>query len=194
MIKGPTMRTTIATLIIALAALMTTNIAQAQTAQTAKVIIVDITEITRSSLAGKDLLGQVETYRAEIDAEQQRIQQDVRTTQETLARQRDLMNPDAHAEKVRAEEQRIAAADQDLREKANRFQIASRAAERKLQSALNPIYLSIMSSYGANMLVERNQLILSGPGMDVTREVIEKLDVALPALQMVLPESSLNNN
>ena len=188
------MRTTIATLIIALAALMTTNIAQAQTAQTAKVIIVDITEITRSSLAGKDLLGQVETYRAEIDAEQQRIQQDVRTTQETLARQRDLMNPDAHAEKVRAEEQRIAVADQDLREKANRFQIGSRAAERKLQSALNPIYLSIMSSYGANMLVERNQLILSGPGMDVTREVIEKLDVALPALQMVLPESSLNNN
>jgi Skp family chaperone for outer membrane proteins len=148
-------------------------------------------EIQRTSLAGKDLLSQAENYRAELEAEQQRIQQDLRTTQETLGRQRELMTEDAFAEKARAEEQRLALAERDLRDRSNRIQIAARRADRELQSALVPIYQSIMSTHGANMIMDRSQMILSGPGMDVSREVIEKLDATVPSLKMVVPDSSI---
>ncbi len=185
------MRTTIATLIIALFAFTGVNAANAQTAKTAKVVIIDFMEIQRTSLAGKDLLRQAESYRAELEAEQQRIQQDLRSTQETLGRQRELMTEDAFAEKARAEEQRLATAERDLRDRSNRIQIAARRADRELQSALTPIYQSIMGARGANMIMDRSQMILSGPGMDVSRDVIEQLDAALPALKMVLPESSI---
>ena len=183
------MRTTLASLIIALLAFTGANVAHAQSAQTAKVVIIDFMEIQRSSLAGKDLLRQAENHRAELEAEQQRLQTDSRNTQAELARQQEIMGQDAFEEKVRAEQQRLAIAERDFRDKNNRIQIAARRADRELQSALTPIYQDIMRGHNANIIMDRSQMILSGPGMDVTREVIEKLDAALPTLKMVVPEA-----
>ena len=184
------MRTTIATLIIAIFAFTGINGAQAQSAKTAKVIIIDFMEIQRTSLAGKDLLRQGENHNAELEAEQQRLQQDARTTEAELARQRDFLSEDQLQEKIRAEQQRLSIAERDFREKTNRVQIAARHAHRKMQSALTPIYQQVMSAHGANLIMDRSQLILSGPGMDVTREVIEQLDVALPVLKLEVSDSA----
>jgi len=184
------MRTTIATLIIALFAFTGANVAEAQTAKTAKVVIIDFMEIQRTSLAGKDLMRQAENYRAELEAEQQRIQQDIRSTEAELSRQRDILTEDALQEKARAEQQRLSIAERDFRDKNNRIQIAARRAEQELQSKLAPIYQGIMSSHGANIIMDRSQMILSGSGMDVTREVIEKLDIAMPSIKLVVPESA----
>jgi len=184
------MRTTIATLIIALFAFTGIDTAQAQSAQTAKIVIIDYMEIQRTSLAGKDLLRQAENHRAELESEQQRIQTDIRNTETQLASQRAIMTEDALQEKVRAEQQRLAVADRDFRDKTNRIQIAARRAERELQSALTPIYQAILKGHNANVIMDRSQLILSGSGMDVTREVIEKLDAALPTLKMVVPDTA----
>ncbi len=184
------MRATLATMMIAFLALAGANTAHAQAAKTAKVIIIDGAEITRSSLAGKDLMRQTENFSAEMEAEQARLQQDVRNTEAELIRQRAIINEDALEEKMRIEQQRLAIAERDLRDKANRIQIAVRRATSDLQSALQPIYQELMVQHGANLVLERSQLILTGSGMDVTRQVIEKLDLALPSLKIVVPDAA----
>ncbi len=184
------MRTLLATLMIGLFALTGIQEGHAQNAQTGKIVIIDYMEIQRNSLAGKDLLRQAENYRAELEAETQRLQTDVRQTEAQLTSQRDFLSEDALQEKASAEQQRLSAAERELRDRSNQIQLAARKAEQEMQSTLTPIYQEIMKEHGANIIMDRSQMILSGPGMDVTREVIEKLDAALPTLKMDVPDAA----
>ena len=184
------MRATIATMMVALATLVGATAAYAQSAETAKVIIVDRALIVRDSLAGKDLVRQGENFSAEIEAERARLEQDARNTEQELIRQRDIISEEALAEKMRIEQQRLAIAGRDLQEKVNRVQIAVRKAEADLQSALQPIFQEVMNSNNANIILDRNMLVQVGPGMDVTRIVIDKLNAALPSLKVDVPAAS----
>ena len=110
-----------------------TSGAMAQQAKDAKIIIVDVQEIYRTSLAGKDLLSQIETHRAELEAEAARYQQDARDEQTELERQQAILSPEAFEEKRRSIGQKYTSIQTDLRDKARRLQIAQSKADRELQ-------------------------------------------------------------
>ena len=186
MMKETNMRNWVA----AFAALMVLTVAGgavAQSAQTAKVILVDVGEISRSSLAGKDLTRQGETLNAELQAGQARLEQEFRAEEQELIRQRALLSPEAFEEKSRAVGQKIAAARNDLEDKARRYQIGLQRANATIQSALTPIYQELMKKHGANLILDRRLTVMPGPGLDVTREVIDSLDASLPSLKVEIP-------
>ena len=159
----------------------------AQPAQTAKVVVVDIGEIIRSSLAGQDLSRQLENQNAALEAERAGLETEFRAAEQDLVRQQGILSPEAFEEKRRAVGQKFAAAQNDLQDKARRFQIARGKAEAELQRELTPIYQSILTKHGANLILGRGQIVMPGPGLDVTREVIDKLDQALPSIKLEIP-------
>lgn len=161
-----------------------TQPASAQQAKEARIVIVDLQEIYRSSLAGKDLLKQIETHRAELEAEAARYQQDARDEQTELERQQAILSAEAFEEKRRSIGQKYTSIQTDLRDKARRLQIAQSKADRELQSSLVPIYQAMLKSHSANLILDRGQIVLPGPGLDITREVIEKLDAGMPGIKL----------
>lgn len=182
--KKTTLQAAFAILAFALVAVANTGNADAQSAQTAKVIIIDTQEITRSSLAGKDLLRQIENYRAELEAEQARLEQEFKTAEAELVRQQSILTQEAWTEKARAMQEELRGPRIELQDRSRRLQIAADRASQELQSALMPIYQELLAKYGANLLIDRGMAVLTGPGMNVTQTVIEKLDAALPALKL----------
>ncbi len=184
-----TLRATFAAIAFVLVAVASSGSAEAQSAQTAKVIIIDTQEITRSSLAGKDLLRQIENHRAELEAEQARLEQEFKTAEAELVRQQSILTQEAWTEKARAMQEELRGPRLELQDRSRRLQIAADRASQELQSALMPIYQELLAKYGANLLIDRGMAVLTGPGMNVTQTVIEKLDVALPALKLDVRDS-----
>lgn len=166
-----------------------TSGAMAQQAKDAKIIVVDVQEIYRTSLAGKDLLSQIETHRAELEAEAARYQQDARDEQTELERQQAILSPEAFEEKRRSIGQKYTSIQTDLRDKARRLQIAQSKADRELQSALVPIYQEMLRKHAANLILDRGQIVLPGPGLDITREVIEQLDGGMPTVKLQVTDT-----
>lgn len=167
-----------------------TQTASAQQAKEARIVVVDLQEIYRTSLAGKDLLKQIETRRAELEAEAARYQQDARDEQTELERQQAILSAEAFEEKRRSIGQKYTSIQTDLRDKARRLQIAQSKADRELQSSLVPIYQEMLRAHSANLIMDRGQIVLPGPGLDITREVIEKLDAAMPTIKLQAGDSN----
>jgi len=156
----------------------------AQQAKAAKIVIVDEQEIYRSSLAGKDLLNQIETHRGELEAEAAKYQQDARDEQTELERQQAILSPEAFEEKRRGIGQKYTSIQTDLRDKARRLQVAQSKSDREMQSALVPIYQGMLRKHAANLILDRGQIVLPGPGLDITREIIESLDAEMPTVKL----------
>ena len=168
--------------------------AMAQSAQTAKVLVVDEREVIRNSLAGKDLNQQVQTQTAELQTERDRLQQEIRAQEAELQRQSQILSPEALQERGQAAAQKFAAAQNDYEDRARRVQIGIARAERDLRSSLNPIYQELLTKYGANLILERNTIIMPGPGMNVTQEVVERLDQNLQTIKLDIPAPGTSTN
>ncbi|MBI1180625.1 MAG: hypothetical protein GC201_08700 [Alphaproteobacteria bacterium] len=174
--------------IAAFVAFGATTYAVAQEAPAAKIIVVDLREVQRSSLAGKDLLRQVENYRSELESERAKLEQQMRDAEQELDRQRPVLSQDALEEKYKAAQQKFQTARNALQDKVNRFQVGAAKADRDLQAKLNPIYGQLLTKYNANFILDRSVLIMTAPSVvDVTNEVVQALDKAAPTMKLEVP-------
>ena len=130
--------------------------ASAQDIAGAKIIIVDLREVQKSSKAGQDFARQVETLRADLEADKQKLEKQAADAEQELSRQKAILSDAAFEEKRKAAAQQFADSRNNLQDKANRVQVALGNADRDLQSALNPVYQALLSKYGANMILDRD--------------------------------------
>jgi Skp family chaperone for outer membrane proteins len=179
------------TLLAAAAALFvvsaTSYAVAAQESPAAKIIIVDLREVQKSSKAGQDFARQVETLRQDLENDKQKLEKQAADAEEELSRQKPILSDAAFEEKRKAAAQQFGDSRNNLQDKANRVQIALSNADRDLQSALNPVYQSLLTKYGANMILDRSVLVMTGQVTDVTREVIQQLDQKMPSIKISLP-------
>ena len=161
--------------------------ASAQDIAGAKIIIVDLREVQKSSKAGQDFARQVETLRADLEADKQKLEKQAADAEQELSRQKAILSDAAFEEKRKAAAQQFADSRNNLQDKANRVQVALGNADRDLQSALNPVYQALLSKYGANMILDRSVIVMTGQVTDVTREVISQLDQKMPNIKLNMP-------
>lgn len=161
--------------------------ASAQETAGAKIIIVDLREVQKSSKAGQDFARQVETLRADLEADKQKLEKQAADAEQELSRQKAILSDAAFEEKRKAAAQQFGDSRNNLQDKANRVQVALGNADRDLQSALNPVYQALLSKYGANMILDRSVIVMTGQVTDVTREVISQLDSKMPSIKLNMP-------
>ncbi len=164
-----------------------TSYASAQEAAGAKIIVVELREVFKSSKVGQDYARQVETLRTDLEADKQKLEKQAVDAEQELGRQKAILSDAAFEEKRKAAAQQFGDSRNNLQDKANRMSVASSNAERDLQAALNPIYQSLLSKYGANMILDRSVIVMTGQVTDVTREVIQQLDAKLPSIKLNMP-------
>lgn len=164
-----------------------TTYASAQEATAAKIIVVDLREVQKSSSAGKSFATQVESLRSELEADKAKLEKQAADAEQELGRQKAILSDAAFEEKRKAAAQQFADSRNNLQDKANRVQVALGNADRDLQSALNPIYQALLTKYGANMILDRSVIVMTGQVTDVTREVITQLDQKMPSIKLNMP-------
>lgn len=174
----------------ALAVLLLPALAQAQGAKVPPTVIavIDSQKINREAAALKNARQQLEQFRFNFQSEIAKEEEKLRTEEQEIARQRSVLAPEVF-------EQRRQAFQGKVIELQKRIQERSQSLERMLNGVREQVTLQVIeilkvlaTERGYNMVLDRAQVqIFIGDNIDITPEVLKRLDQRLPTVKVALP-------
>jgi Skp family chaperone for outer membrane proteins len=154
------------------------------------IIIVDIAQILRDTKAAKDIQGQLDketTGYSKIVSQQENELQQMR---DELERQRTLLAPEAFAAKTREYQQRFETLDRAVQSKRQALQQSLNDAMTKVQNAALEIIQDVAKERKANLVLTKAAVIFEDGSLDVTAEVMSRLDSKMPTVAVDLLKGS----
>jgi outer membrane protein len=157
---------------------------RAQSLPAAVVAVIDYQRLLRESAAARSIREQIESrrkaYQEEISKEQQRLQE----ADKELAKQRSLVSPEALTGKRREMEEGMAGLQKLVQERRRELDSASAAALNEVKRALLEVLAALADERGFNLVLPVSEVIWAPARMDVTEEVLSKLNERLPDVQV----------
>lgn len=181
-------------ILIAIGVVFLASMAQAQSVPNSKIIVVDFDRVSRESLVGKDIAAQTQSFRVDLEGRARSVQASLTEEEEELKKQRSIISQDAFNERVRAFQQKAQRSQAELQQIDRQSGQAMQQANLEVQRALRPIVREVMEAKGANMVIDKALVSHHAAGLDVTTEVIEKLDQVMPGFDVSLPDASQGAN
>ncbi len=153
------------------------------------VAIIDVQRILEESLAAKSVQQQLESQRARFQTEISGEEKELRQAEKDLASLRDKVAPDEYAEKEQRLRQRFLSVERQV-------QTRRKALDQAFTDSMNVVRKSLLDTVnalarerGANIVIVKQQVLWSDKKMDITNDVLARLDTALPHVPVkVVPE------
>lgn len=162
--------------------------ASAQPLPPAVVAVVDHQRIMRDSRAAKSIQQQLEVrrklYLDQLAKEEQRLNEVGRD----LARQRGVLEAQAFAAKRKEYEEAVQALQRTSNERRRQLDQALGAANNQVRQALKEIVDELAEGRGFNLVLPASAVLLFSPRIDITEEVLARLDRKLPSVKV--PETA----
>jgi Skp family chaperone for outer membrane proteins len=158
--------------------------AAAQKLPPAVAAVIDYQRILRDAAAARSIRNQIEArrkaYQEEISKEEQRLHE----IDKEFAKQRSVLSPEDFAEKRREFEQDVAEVQRKVQERRRELDRLSAAALNEVKQALIAIVTSIAEERGFNLVLPSSEVLFFARTLDLTEEVLAKLDARLPQVQL----------
>ena len=146
--------------------------------------VIDYQRVLREAAAARSIREQIEVrrkaYQEEISREEQRLHE----ADKAFAKQRSVLTPEAFAEKRREFEQEIAEVQRLVQERRRALDQASAEALNEVKTALIEVVTSIADERGFNLVLPSSEVLFFSRRIDVTEEVLAKLDARLPDVRV----------
>jgi Skp family chaperone for outer membrane proteins len=156
------------------------------------IITVDVQQILRDSLVAKDVQAQMDQrtdrYTKEVTAQENELQK----TQEELEKERSTLASDAFNTKMRDFQRRYDTLDNRVQATRQALQQSYNDAMTKVENTALQIISDIAAERKANLVVAKAAVLFEAPELDITQEVIKRLDVKLPQVQLATPQIAPN--
>ncbi len=151
------------------------------------IAIVDVDNLIRSSKAGKSVQSQMtslqESFKKEISSEENAL----RSAEQELSRQRDVLDAAAYASKRKEFEQKVIAVQRRVQDKKRRLDMAFGKAMQQIQDHLVKVLAAIAERKQLMMVLRRTQVLLAENALDITKDVLADLDKDLTYVKVELP-------
>lgn len=151
-----------------------------------KILVIDRAVIIRVSKAGQDVVrqanGLMQSAQSEFKNEGLQLQKEGRALQQQIA----ILAPDVKAKKIRDFQAKQAAFQRKVGAREGLIQGGIYKARQQMEQALGPILQGIMQERGANLLLDRNAIVLGTVNVDITGVAIQRLDQKLPSVKVTL--------
>src|SRR5579862_1746016 len=162
--------------------------ARAQEVAAPVIIIVDVQQILRDSLVAKNIQGQMNDRTDRYTKEVSSQENELRRTQDDLERQRTVLSPDAFNTKMRDFQQRYDALDHGVQATRQALQQAYNDAMTRVENTALQIISDIATERKANLVVTKAAVLFEAPGLDITQDVIKRLDDKLPSVPLAVAQ------
>ena len=146
------------------------------------VLVVDMQRVLQESKAGKMIQSQMQQQVSSYQKSLAKQDQDLAATQQDLQRQQSILAQDAFAIKVKEFEQRVADASKRAQEAQQNLSESRNEAVGKVDSAMLQVIDGLAKERGANLILNRGAVVMFDVRMDVSDDVIKRLDEKLPAV------------
>lgn len=166
------------------AALALAGPASGQPLPPATAAVIDYQRVFKDARAARAIGEQVDArrqlYQEEIAREEQRLHE----ADKELARQRSVLSPEAHAERRREFERQVAEVQRMVQGRRRQLDQAKAAALGEVRTAMIQIVGELSDVRGFNLVLPTSGVLLFAPQIDLTAEVIARLDAKLPNVKV----------
>ncbi|OUR77012.1 hypothetical protein A9Q83_12350 [Alphaproteobacteria bacterium 46_93_T64] len=159
-------------------------VALAQQEQT--VAILDLGKVLVNSLAMKDVDVQLKAMDKKLKEDAKAREATFRKEQQELAQQRVILSPEQFQLKSKALSNKGRGYRNDYQKKLQQLAQSRSVAINKIEAAMEPIVSEVAKSVGATMIVEKKKILFGEKKLEVTSEVIKKLNAKLKKMKLVL--------
>lgn len=146
--------------------------------------VIDYDKVRRDSKAGKSIRDQIEArrkaYQDQIDADGKRLL----TQDQELQKQRSVLSAQAFQDKKQALDNQARQVQRDAQAKLQQLGDVSQVALRQLEQAFIQILNDLSNERGFNVVLPRSAVLVFSPKIDLTDEVLDRLDKKLPSVKV----------
>jgi Skp family chaperone for outer membrane proteins len=154
----------------------------------AKVAVLDVQRILREAKAMKNIRDQVSQLRKAYQQEIEAKQADLRKENEDLRRKRTILSSDAFDEERRKFDQKVAEVQRLVQSRNQQLDRANAEAVIEVQKVYNAIVLELANERSYGLIFRKSATIVVHPPIEVTPEVLARLDKRLPAVKVTPPQ------
>jgi len=151
-----------------------------------KILVIDRQALLRQSKVGQSIAQQVQGLTKSAETELKGENDSLRREGAALQQQVAILAPDVKAQKIRAFEAKQAAFQQKVQLRQNQIRYGVAMAQRQVETVAGPIVQGLMMERGANLMIDRQAIVIGAPGLDVTPVAIQRLDQKLPSVKVQL--------
>lgn len=154
-----------------------------------KIVILDLEAIRRNAVAIKDIRAQISEYRKGFQEDIKKEEDALRAANQDLSKKRTLLGPEAFAKERRLFEQKVVGVQKLVRQRKVDLDQALSKAMLVVEQKMNGIMADIATKRGASLVLQRQYTILADRSMDMTAEVLERLNAELKTVKVEKPGS-----
>ena len=176
----------ILTLIVITFTFTSSLIANAETYPITSIAIIDLNLILTDSKAAKNATKQFEQIQKKTEAEIIDSDKNMLNERNKLIEQQSVISPEAFEIKAKDYEKKLQNYQIEKQNKLRKLEGALQKARNVILENVKPILEEIGSEIGVTIILEKGSVILSDTGMDITNDVIKKLNKELPKIKVTL--------
>jgi len=138
--------------------------------------------VLRRSAVGQSIMKQVQALAVNAEKSLKGRDAALRTEGQALQQQLAILSPAVKAAKIKAFEVKQAALQRDVQSQQSLLQGGLMMAREQALRTLGPILQKIVVERGGNLLIDRNAVVVSAAGYDITDIAVARLNQALPTV------------
>lgn len=156
--------------------------------QPAVVGILDIQRIKKESKAIVNIRNQIREIRKNYETDFRSQEDILRQEEQELARQRAVLSKEAFTKKDQEFRKKIQTLQQNMQQASQKLQQAEAAALRVFNDNLRPIVIAVSKKNRVNVVLFASQVAYAPRGLDLTVEIMKRLDEVLPEVAVTISE------
>ena len=146
--------------------------------------VIDINRILSDAVAAKTAAEQIEEIAIEIENEIKLSDEEIIKEQSLLIESQSIMAPEAFEAKRNEYEIKVQKYNSERQAKLMRIDELIAVSRNDILNAMKPILEEISNEKGITIILEKASIMLNAEKMDLTNEVLKKLNKSLPTIKV----------
>jgi|APTNR8051073442_1049403.scaffolds.fasta_scaffold04456_5 Skp family chaperone for outer membrane proteins len=152
-----------------------------------RVAVVDFVAIRRNAAAARSITEQVEAFVADYQTDIETEEAQLRQAQEELTKKHAIVGPEAYETERGRWEHAVADAQRRFLVRRQTMDGARAEAWERVNRALAQVIKDVAAEQGFDLILRRDQAVFVVPHLDITDEVLARLDQVLPVVDVSVP-------
>ncbi len=165
-------------------AIMSACISVSAPVMATEVAVVNIQSIMRQSTAAKSVREQLEQRQKQYQTQVEQKERELNEEQQSLMKQQGVLSKEAYQEKVIALQKKVTTMQKEVAQKKSTLDRAFERALNDIQKSVTDIIKDLSASKGFDMAIPTSQILYAKPDMDISDDVLGKLNQKLPKLDV----------
>ena len=152
------------------------------------IAVIDSQRVNREAAALKNARQQLEQFRFSFQSEIAKEEEKLRAEEQEIARQRSVLAPEAFEQRRQAFQAKVVDLQKRIQERSQSLEKMLNGVREQVTVQVIEILKGLAQERGFNMVLDRAQVqIFIGDSIDITPEVLKRLDQRLPTVKVNLP-------